>query len=246
MTDSNLPPITPQSSDRPESNLPDSNLPEQNRPAGSQKLPEPPIPTPSQPLLKRIPAWRFWAPLLIQFALLAAVPFKSAVTYTTGQTVTLQTAPVDPYDLLRGYSQTLRFDISNIEDLRSLPGGSNVLSANIYSREVRPFYVTLESPTASDVATDVPQAWTPVAISAKYPENLASNQVALKGEQSYRRVIYGLETYYMPEAQRNDINQHISDVQRSEDEAFVVDIKVDEKGNSVPVSLWVSDREYRF
>ena len=50
----------------------------------------------------------------------------------------------------------------------------------------------------------------------------------------------------MPEAQRNDINDQIRQVQREDAEAFVVDVKVDAKGDSVPLSLWISDQEYRF
>ena len=212
------------------------------------KTPLPAVTTPkTAPTSPRepVPSWRFLIAMLFQSALIVAVPFKSAVTYANGQTVTLQTAPVDPYDLLRGYSQTLGFEISDKEQLKQLPGAEAVFTSENYESPAQ-FYVTLAAPTGERNPSNPPEAWEPVAVSLDYPEALAANQVALQGEASRWRINYGLETYYMPESQRNDINNKISEVQRSEDQAFVVDVKVDGNGNSVPLSLWVRDQEFRF
>lgn len=202
------------------------------------------------PPTKRPLAWRFWAAMLVQSALIVAVPFQSMRTYANGQSVTLQTAPVDPYDLIRGYSQTLSFEISDTENLRQLPGGREVFSRNgEYEFTDTSLYVTLKAPTETAISSEdsgMPTAWRPIAISLERPQSLPQDQVALKGRYDGWRVQYGLETYYMPEAQRNDINQHISDVQRSDDQAFVVNVKVDGRGNSVPVSLWVEGDRYQF
>ncbi|HAA32846.1 MAG TPA: membrane-anchored protein, partial [Cyanobacteria bacterium UBA8553] len=70
---------------------------------------------------KPTPIWRFWVPLLFQTILILAVPAQALYTQLTGKTVILQTVPVDPYELLRGYSQTLRYDISRQDNLRKLP-----------------------------------------------------------------------------------------------------------------------------
>jgi len=234
-----------------------------NVPARPSKSPTAPVTAPKMPR-DRIVVWRFLAALLVQTALIAAVPFKSAVTYATGQTVTLQTAPVDPYDLLRGYSQTLGFEISDVEQLKQLPGAETVfpaqnsaaqnsgLPAQFLPAQLLPvqIYVTLESPAAAQKTSEAPVAWQPVAISLTYPENLADNQVALQGQPDGWRMTYGLETYYMPEAQRDDINSQIAQVQQgaqpAEPQAFVMDVKVDDKGNSVPLSLWIRNQEFRF
>ena len=60
--------------------------------------------------------------------------------------------------------------------------------------------------------------------------------------------MYGLETYYMPESQRNKINREIRELQQDSKgkRPFVVAIKVDRWGNSVPYSLWIGDNNYRF
>jgi len=68
----------------------------------------------------------------------------------------------------------------------------------------------------------------------------------LKGRAEGWRVVYGLETYYMPEDQREQVNAAINQAQQGNQRSFVVEAKVDASGNSVPVSLWVRDRNYKF
>ena len=190
----------------------------------------------------RLPGWRFWAPLALQAALIVAIPAQDAYTYVTGRQVTLQTAPVDPYDLLRGYSQTLSYEISQPETLRSLPGGEDFFNADLNGQQS--IYVVLEAPESTH--TNPPEPWKPVQVSSSLPTDLENNQIALKGEYRGWRVIYGLETYYMPEDQRTQLNGAIGQAARQNQQAFVVEVKIDGQGNSVPVSLWVSDRNYRF
>ncbi|MGE5660254.1 MAG: GDYXXLXY domain-containing protein [Actinomycetota bacterium] len=183
---------------------------------------------------------RFWVPLLFQLALIISIPAQAVYTYFTGKTVVLQTAPVDPYDFLRGYSQTLSYDISSQGTLKQIPGWKDSSAVSGSS-----FYVILAAPT--EVATSSrPQPWKPVQISFERPTHLPANQVALKGKYNGWRMEYGLETYYMPEDQREQINADIQSVQRRQQQAFVVEVKVDANGNAIPVSLWVRDRNYRF
>ncbi|MGK7878272.1 MAG: GDYXXLXY domain-containing protein [Xenococcaceae cyanobacterium] len=200
------------------------------------------------------PVWRFLVPLIFQAALILAVPAQAIYTHFSGRTVILQTIPVDPYDLLRGYSQTLRYDISRVYNLKNLPGWDTLV------KQVRGekgkslpagtrFYVILEAPTSSTSEGEPPQAWKPVAVSRDRPLDLSPNQVALQGKKSnYTWIDYGLETYYMPEDQRNDINAHISQTLgwSGQERPFVVEVKVDSQGKAAAVSLWVSDRNYRF
>ena len=183
--------------------------------------------------------WRFLLPFGLQLAVILLIPAKSAYTYNFGMDAVIQSTPVDPYDLLRGYSQTLRYDISNISNLRSLPGGNNLSEGNI-------FYLILEADPNSDKTSPAPGKL--IKIASK-PDNLPKNQVAIKGEiDNSGNINYGLERYYMPESQRNKINQEIRDLQPDSQgkQAFVVGIKVDRWGNSVPVSLWIGEKNYRF
>ena len=184
--------------------------------------------------------WRFLWPFGLQLAVILLIPAKSAYTYNFGMDAVIQTTPVDPYDLLRGYSQTFRYDISNISDLRSLPGGNDLSKGNI-------FYLILEADSNSDKIPPSPGKL--IKIASEMPANLPKNQVAIKGEiRNSSNINYGLERYYMPESQRNKINYEIRDLQRDSQgkQAFVVGIKVDRWGNSVPVSLWIGEKNYRF
>lgn len=189
---------------------------------------------------QRLPGWRLWLPLLFQVGLVVAVPAQDAYTYATGSPITLQTVPVDPYDLLRGHYQTLSYDISQADQLRQLPGGNWFEQ---HPNQQAQFYVILEAPAEAN--TTPPQPWKPVQISGTRPDSLADNQVAIQGQQTqWGQITYGLETYYMPESERDQLNTNIN--QQQGQQAFVVDVKVDASGNAVPISLWVRDREYRF
>lgn len=212
--------------------------------------------------------WQFWPPLLFQTALILAVPAQSAYTYYTGKTVVLQTVPVDPYELLRGYSQTLRYDISIQDNLRKLPGWQKLPKQPRNDQELAliksktPIYVILQAPKPkaanSSTSSQLPKAWKPIAVNITPPSQLPPNQIALKGVAEYGFIRYGLETYYIPEDQRDQINADLREA-RSDDSTqsrspqilnsnepiltppkppVVMEIKVNTQGESVPVSLW--------
>ncbi len=194
--------------------------------------------------------WRFWVPLALQLAVIAAVPAQAIYTHLTGRAIALQTAPVDPYDLLRGYSVTLSYDVSNIETLKRLPGWAAIpkqtggVPASLYPEERTPIYVVLQMPAVpANQATNRPPAWQPIAVQRDRPTNLPANQIALRGRVHLGRVEYGVETYYLPETRRDQVNADIRQAQR---QPGVMEVKLDAQGQAVPVSLWVGDRAYHF
>ncbi|MUL35480.1 GDYXXLXY domain-containing protein [Gloeocapsopsis dulcis] len=201
-----------------------------------------------QQLPRKLPFWRLWLPLLFQAGIIVAAPAQPFYTQLTGKTAILQTVPVDPYDPLRGYSQILSYDISQINNLQQLPGWQELIqhtsepAVNGIPTGTN-LYVTLEAPTSN---TTPPPAWKPVRVSRDRPQ-IATNQVAIKGKLTGNSVTYGLETYYMPEAQRDEINQSIVQAQRDQQQrSLVVEVKVDTQGRAVPISFWVNQRNYRF
>jgi uncharacterized membrane-anchored protein len=206
----------------------------------------------------RLPQWRFWVPLLLQVLLIISIPASVVHTYLTGKTVVLQTAPIDPYSPILGYSQTLSYDISLMDNLRELPGWKT-LPKDSYRDNYKldylvtnsTFYLVLEAPSNNQVNNQTRQPWRPVAISAKPPINLPANQIFLKGKAKLNQAEYGLETYYMPEDRIREINQEFTDVQRTSRSQnklppIVMEVKIDNEGAGVPVSLWVRDRQYTF
>ena len=201
-----------------------------------------------QSQLPHLPIWRLWVPLLLQTGLILASPAQPFYTQITGKTVILQTAPVDPYDPIRGYSQTLSYDISRVENLHRLLGWKELSKGskqNNYLPSGTTFYVILEAPVANE--SQPPKPWKPVGVKSNRPTSLPANQIALKGKSTGNSIEYGLETYYMPESRRDEINQDINQTQRGrQPQSFVVEVKVDTQGRAVPISLWVSKRNYRF
>ena len=99
-----------------------------------------------------IPQRNFWLVLAVQFMILASVPAASIYTQFAGTTLFLQTEPVDPYDILRGYYQVLNYDISDRNKLKKLPGGKLFEK---YKPGVQEFFVTvmLPNPSAQIAAT---------------------------------------------------------------------------------------------
>ena len=193
--------------------------------------------------------WRFVVPLVFQGLLILGVPAQAIYTHIFGETVILQTLPVDPYDLLRGYSQTLSYEISDIGRLKNLPGWDtlNQTSRSYLTRRTK-LYVILAAPDAATAKQKPPPAWKPIAVSSQLPRDLPRGQVVIAGKSRSFQVEYGLKTYYMPENQRHQINREIGQIRRNprERQAFVVEVKVDRQGKAVPISLWVGDRNYRF
>ncbi len=197
--------------------------------------------------------WRFSLALLFQTLLILIVPIQAIHTRLSGQNAILQTIPVDPYDLVRGYYQTLRYEISRVETLQTLPGWPELLtpqpngskSLSIGTR----FFVILQAPAAPQRDERPPPPWLPVAVSPDLPENLSRDRVALEGtytEEGF--VTYDLERYYLPEDQRTEINGRIQDLQSQpgQERAFVVEVKIDRDGEAVPVRLWIGSRSYQF
>ena len=133
------------------------------------------------------------------------------------------------------------------ETLKKLPGWQEISKQqkNVdYLESGTELYVVLESPP--DGAKQPPLAWKPVKVSGSSPTSLPANQIALKGRGAANMIRYGLETYYFPESQQQEINQAIMQAQRGQKQSLVVEIKVSKGGDGVPVSLWVRDRNYRF
>ncbi len=209
-----------------------------------------------QSQLPRLPARMLWVPLLFQTGLILALPAQSFYIQLTGKTVVLQTELVDPYDFLRGYSQTLNYDISHIENLRHLPGWKELVKQQVngytnlppysdYLAAGTSFYIILEAPPAAE--STPPKPWKPVRLSCDRPTYVPANQIALKGNSIDGSIKYGLETYYVPEQRRDEINRDINQAQRGrQQQSLVVEVKIDAQGRAVPISLWVSDRNYRF
>jgi uncharacterized membrane-anchored protein len=184
-----------------------------------------------------IPARNFWLALSAQLLLLASVPAQALYTLHTGTTVFLQTAPVDPVDLLRGYYQTLGYEISTVDTLAKLPGGE-ALKKLPGGQEI---FVTLELPSGNGRS-----AAKPIAVSGQRPNTVPANTIVLRGISDRWRVKYDLEQFYMPEQQQVKVNQDINAARLRQPRSLLVETKIGKDGHAVPVAIWVGDQSYRF
>ncbi len=195
---------------------------------------------------QKLPVSRLAVPLFLQTLLIGSIAAQSIYTLATGTTVVLKTMPVDPYDLLRGYYQTLSYDISSFNTLNKLPGWKSLKrqqgSTNL-DRD-RQVYVTL---IKTNPNSNPPQAWKPIAIDSQLPTNLSASKIAIRGVSNGNNIIYGLETYYMPEDRKDGVNEDINpDRSNGSRRNLLVEAKVDNRGLATPVGLWVGAKLYRF
>jgi len=215
---------------------------------------------------KKINKWRFWLPLFFQLGLIAFLPATAINVYLTGKTVILQTAPVDPYSLLTGYYQVLNYEISAPNNLPNLTGWqelrdkicqtqSNCSNYQSSLPNGSKFYLVLKAPENQNHTLNSqskPNAWQPVRVSLDYPQNLTADEIAIQGQSKNGRIKYGLESYYMPENQKDIINQEINNIIRNNNSnnvkqiPFLVEIKVNSQGKAIPISLWINNQNYRF
>jgi uncharacterized membrane-anchored protein len=181
-----------------------------------------------------IPARNFWLALGAQLLLIATVPAQALYTLNTGTTAYLKTAPVDPVDLLRGYYQTLGYEISNKDTLQKLSGGGFMMKI----ANGQELFVTLALPAAGRR-----EAAKPIAVSLTRPPT-QPQEVVLRGVYSGWQVKYDLEQFYMPEQQQAQVNKDIDRGRRSKN--LLMETKIRQDGRGLPVAIWIGDQSYRF
>jgi uncharacterized membrane-anchored protein len=175
---------------------------------------------------KRASLVAFVAAVVIQVLILVAVPSRKVFTMATGRTVVLKVQPVDPYSILSGYYATLGFDISRVS---AFPN-ANVISNNFSDGDW--CYAVIEKGDDG--------LWKPVLLEHELPTNLPDHRAALLGRIYRGVIIYGIEEFYIPEAQRDRIAQDLS---QNVDKARV-EVKVDRSGHAALERLRIEDRVY--
>jgi uncharacterized membrane-anchored protein len=200
----------------------------------------------NQSKLELIPLWRLIIPLLLQTGITFAAPLGSIYTESIGKTVILETATVNPDDILRGNYVVLDYNISRVETLKKLPGW-NELVRRYPGTNPEYFPITQDANLYIIMQQSTSQAWKPIRVTSELPRTIVENQVALRGKYRYGSIIYGLERYNIPESEKNnkDIFQS-QEVFSKSSQPILVQIKVDPRGNAVPVSMQVGKRYYQF
>ena len=172
---------------------------------------------------KRASLIAFIVAVVIQTLILVAVPARKVFTMATGKSVVLKVQPVDPYSILSGYYATLGFDISSVDAFTN---------ANQGFADGASVYAIVEKGDDG--------IWKPVSLEHELPANLPDNRAALLGRITHGTIRYGIEEFYIPEAQRYLIAEDLS---RNVDKARV-EVKVDRSGHAALERLRIEDRIY--
>lgn len=162
----------------------------------------------------------FIGALLLQTVILLSMPFGKYYTLTTGEEIRLQLAPVDPFDMWSGYFVVLRYDVSRPD---SLAGWHNF-------KEGDTVFVGLQK--ASD------GSYKAQSLSKTQP----ATKPFLKGKVEDAELKFGIETYFIPEARRSEIQQNI-DANRGQGYGVIA---VDGNGNAALKHLLIKDQVYAF
>jgi len=162
----------------------------------------------------------FYVAVAVQLLILAAVPAQKLLAAVVGKPVLLKVAPVDPYNILSGYYLTLGYEISGIDDnVRELEDGTVV-------------YAVLQP------ARD--GSWRRVDLTTAWPQQLPDGALVIKGSKRGWRIEYGIESFFVPENQRDSI---ASDLRQHQDQARV-EVRIDARGNAVLKQLLIGVRVY--
>lgn len=165
----------------------------------------------------------FLLAVLIQVLIVAAVPGKQIFARMTGRLITIKTAPVDPYSFLSGYYVTLSYQISRP------PQGFQA-----DNRPSEPVYVVLTE--------DPNKIWIIDSVHRQKPAAVEPDKVLVRGNLTYNRILYGVESYYIPEDKRQTMEH---DLRNNRDKTYAR-IKVDLFGNAALVNLLIGDKTYEY
>lgn len=153
---------------------------------------------------------RLLAVIAVQAAILAAIPSRQVKAHTSGTSITLETAPVDPLDPLSGYHVTLRYRAEEV--VAEAPGERGA-----------PAWLVVERGDP---------AWRGVACLPSRPEPVPG-QLALRAQVEDRRCrIPSAGRFYIPETRRAEVDAALREAR-----AALVDLRVDADGNVALVRL---------
>lgn len=208
------------------------------------------------PLSRNRWSWAFALAVIAQVGVVLAIPIPKALTLATGTSIFLETRPVDPYDPLRGRYVTLDYFLEDPPSIETIPGYLSIdeIEATFEQMPDRIYFImeprdstSSESNSSGSTETNPVIAWEAVRIAYLLPEKLEQGQQVLAGELRVNRynvwhtaIDLGLDSYFIPET----IGDELEDDIREHREDTLVEVKVDRRGNSALVGVWVEDRQY--
>ncbi|NCO39316.1 MAG: hypothetical protein COZ06_08615 [Armatimonadetes bacterium CG_4_10_14_3_um_filter_66_18] len=161
---------------------------------------------------------KFAAAVAVQVAVLTWLMTSRQWTLATGQTILLETVPVDPRSLFQGDYVALGYKISTPAAVGAQ--GTAGLRPN------QTVYVALRQRG---------KFWEAVSVSRQRPK-AAAEEVVLRGTTDYsgQRILYGIESYYVPEGKGLEIERQTWTWSRAPNQPsrVTVEVAVDAAGQA--------------
>lgn len=161
----------------------------------------------------------FLAAVVFQLVCLALVPAGRLGAWMGGEAITLQTAPIDPYDVLAGYFVTLHYDVE---------------------RGARSQLEGLEDGPVWLVLAQAEPAWQLSKIDDA-PLEAGPDEVVLRGRLRHGNLrLRQISRFYVPEVERAEVESAL----RETETPPLVDLRVGSDGSALVLGLRVGDRRF--
>lgn len=130
--------------------------------------------------------------VLLQVGILLAMPYQKYDALLAGQEVQLRVRPYDPMSFLSGRYANLSYDVASLsgyDDLLNVPDGTTLYCV------IRP---------------DEDGLWVQARVEADYPM-IEPGMLILQGYKDRGRILFGIEAFFMPEEDAQNIESALLD-----------------------------------
>lgn len=184
--------------------------------------------------MKPTKVW-FWLAVALQVLILLGMVGRHAYTISTGRSIMLKTAPIDPWDIFRGEYVRLHYEISALNS-------DKVPMEGVPYKSGQAVWVTLREGKHGK------PFWTAVAVSDKRPVT-GPGDLAVQGivewyfpptfhARSNLQLRYGIEQFYVPTGEGRNLERRSADM--------TVEAVVDRFGGAALRRVFLDGREIRW
>ena len=168
--------------------------------------------------------------IFLQIGFVLSIPVIKETNIRSGKTIVVKTIPIDPQSFFRGDYINLSYEFSQI-DL------NEVEHDKAYFDRGQRIFVRLSKASGS---------WEVVQVSSKPLKNIGLDQIMVVGSinnwpsHNNFSVIYGIESYFVPEGEGKYIEKKIADKRAT------VELSIDKKGSASVRKIFIDDKEVNF
>jgi len=171
-----------------------------------------------------------FAAVLLQVILLFSIQIRKEMSLRSGKRIVVKIIPVDPRSIFRGDYINLNYEFSRL-DL------NKVKHDKAYFSRGQKVFVKLSK-------TD--EEWKAIQVSGKSIMDVGANEMTLAGSVSgwpskdVVNIVYGIESYFVPEGKGKYIEGKISD------KRIKAELSIDNKGYASVCKIFIDAEEVKF